>query len=211
MSVPSYAGLHKPSMSFLLTCVRAVEAATPPPVCRAAAAPSSPAAHFASAHVELIRTVGGGDSARRASIRRVDLDSSAPSIDSTVCCSIRRRRTSICTAGGCLAAKLARTTCCSPLPCGAAAEQAGSHRPELLPGEQRKGVAAADTTPLDLRRGGRLQLDDLSGFRRPFFCASLQLASYQLAPTPLSWRMTMWWSRSSRSRGVAVKEQGREE
>jgi hypothetical protein len=68
-----------------------------------------------------------------------------------------------------------------PLPCSAAAKQAGSHRPELLPGGQRKGVAAADTSPLDLRRGGRLQLDDLCGFRRPFSCTSLQLA-----PPPLS-------------------------
>jgi hypothetical protein len=56
MGVSSYAGLHKSSMSLLLTRMRAVEAATPPPVRRAAAAPPSPAAHSASAHAELTVT-----------------------------------------------------------------------------------------------------------------------------------------------------------
>jgi hypothetical protein len=147
MNIPSYAGLHKPSMSLLLTRVRAVEAATPPPVCRGATAPSLPAAHFASAHAELTRTVGGGDSARRASIRRVDLDSSASSIDSTVCCSIRRCRISICTAGGSPPRSWPARRASPPPPLQCGGEAGGISPPRAPPWRAEEGCGGGGHLP----------------------------------------------------------------
>jgi hypothetical protein len=92
----------------------------------------------------------------------------------------------------------------------------GISPPELFPGRQRKGAAAADTSPPDLGRGGRLQLKNLR----------LASSLARLSPPSLSWRtarvvvevevasplslpigqgeLSRHDGRSSRSRGVAA-------
>jgi hypothetical protein len=136
------------------------------------------------------------------------LDSSAPSIDSMVCCSIRRCRTSICTAGGCPAAKLARMTCCSP----SFAVRRRSRRDLTAQSSSLAGkgrVWRRRTPPrwiLGEVDGSSSTTSAASGVLPPALASGLPPP-----PTPLSWRTTTWWSRSSRSRGVAVEEQGREE
>jgi hypothetical protein len=68
--------------------------------------------------------------------------------------------------------------CCCSSPTSLAAWR--QIRRDLFPGRRRKGAAAADTSPPDLGRGGRVQLDDL-------WLASSPAC---LSPPSLSWRTT---------------------